>query len=84
MPLGKALLHCSPEMERRQHKKQGLVHSLNSYFMDMKCLGCYKIGTIVSHAQIVVLWVVCSTVLCQHIGGKARLTEECSFRWNQR
>ena len=40
--------------------------------------GCYKITTVFSHAQTVVLCVGCSTVLCQPTGGKARLTEgEC-------
>merc|ERR1712203_512943 len=38
------------------------------------------ITTVFSHAQTVVLCVGCSTVLCQPTGGKARLTEGCSFR----
>ena len=38
-------------------------------------LGCYKITTVFSHAQTVVLCVSCSTVLCQPTGGRARLTE---------
>ena len=37
--------------------------------------GCYKITTMFSHAQTVVLCVGCATVLCQPTGGKARLTE---------
>ena len=41
--------------------------------------GCYKITTVFSHAQTVVLCVGCSTVLCQPTGGKARLTEGMSF-----
>ncbi|XP_010220176.1 PREDICTED: 40S ribosomal protein S27-like [Tinamus guttatus] len=44
---------------------------------------CYKITTVFSHAQTVVLCVGCSTVLCQPTGGKARLTEGCSFRRKQ-
>nr|XP_024431982.2 40S ribosomal protein S27-like [Desmodus rotundus] len=79
-PLAKDLLHPSPEEEKRKHKKR-LVQSPNSYFMDVKCPGCYKITTVFSHAQKVVLCVGCSTVLCQ--GGKARLTEGCSFRRKQ-
>ncbi|XP_030788819.1 40S ribosomal protein S27-like [Rhinopithecus roxellana] len=51
--------------------------------MDVKCPGCYKITTFFSHAQTVVLCVGCSTVLCQPTGGKARLTEGCSFRRKQ-
>jgi len=37
--------------------------------------GCYKITTVFSHAQTVVVCAGCSTVLCQPTGGKARLTE---------
>nr|XP_054099105.1 40S ribosomal protein S27-like [Callithrix jacchus] len=79
----KDLLHPSPEEEKRKHKKKRLVQSPNSYFMDVKCPGCYKITTVFSHAQTVVLCVGCSTVLCQPTGGKARLTEGCSFRRKQ-
>ncbi|KAM9495730.1 40S ribosomal protein S27-like [Clarias gariepinus] len=80
MPLAKDLLNPTLDIERRQHKKKRLVQSPNSYFMDVKCPGCYKITTVFSHAQTVVLCVGCSTVLCQPTGGKARLTEGCSFR----
>uniref|UniRef100_A0A8C8ZWA3 40S ribosomal protein S27 n=1 Tax=Prolemur simus TaxID=1328070 RepID=A0A8C8ZWA3_PROSS len=83
MPLAKHLLHPSPEEEKRKHRKNCLVQSPNSYFMDMKCLGCYKITTLFSHAQTVVLCVGCSTVLCQSGEGKARLAEGCSFREKQ-
>uniref|UniRef100_A0A8C9VC37 40S ribosomal protein S27 n=1 Tax=Scleropages formosus TaxID=113540 RepID=A0A8C9VC37_SCLFO len=75
MPLAKDLLHPSLDREKKQHKKKRLVQSPNSYFMDVKCPGCYKITTVFSHAQTVVLCVGCSTVLCQPTGGKARLTE---------
>nr|XP_023996164.1 uncharacterized protein LOC112073017 isoform X1 [Salvelinus alpinus] len=75
MPLAKDLLHPTSEEEKRSHKKKRLVQSPNSYFMDVKCPGCYKITTVFSHAQTVVLCVGCSTVLCQPTGGKARLTE---------
>ncbi|XP_010855800.1 PREDICTED: 40S ribosomal protein S27-like [Bison bison bison] len=84
MPLAKSLLHPSPEEEKKKHKKKHLVQSPNSYFMDVKCLGCYKITTVFSHAQtVVVLCVGYSTVLCQPAGEKARLTEGCSFRRKQ-
>ncbi|XP_012603277.1 small ribosomal subunit protein eS27-like [Microcebus murinus] len=82
MPLTKHLLHPSPELEKRKHKKC-LVQSPNSYFMNVKCSGCYKITMIFSHAQIVVFCVGCSTVLCQPTRGKAKLTEGCSFRRKQ-
>ncbi|XP_027729984.1 40S ribosomal protein S27-like [Vombatus ursinus] len=83
MPLTKDFLHPSPKEEKWKHKKKCLVQCLNSYFMDIKCPGCYKITTVFSHAQTVVLCVGCSTVLCQPAGGKARLTEGCSFRQKQ-
>ncbi|XP_049630443.1 40S ribosomal protein S27-like [Suncus etruscus] len=79
MPLFKALLHPSPKEEKRRHKRR-LVQSPNSYFMDVKCPGYYKITTVFSHAQTVVLCVGCSTVLCQPTGRKARLIEGGSFR----
>ncbi|KAF0045436.1 hypothetical protein F2P81_001965 [Scophthalmus maximus] len=78
--LAKDLLHPSLEEEKRTHKKKRLVQCPNSYFMDVKCPGCYKITTVFSHAQTVVLCVGCSTVLCQPTGGKARLTEGCLLR----
>uniref|UniRef100_A0A8C5XG09 40S ribosomal protein S27 n=1 Tax=Microcebus murinus TaxID=30608 RepID=A0A8C5XG09_MICMU len=83
IPLAKDLLHPSFEEEKKKHKKKRLVQSPNSYFMDVKCPGCYKITTVFSHAQPVVLCEGCSTVLCQPTGGKARPTEGCSFRRKQ-
>ncbi|XP_036604475.1 40S ribosomal protein S27-like [Trichosurus vulpecula] len=83
LPPGKDLLHTSPEEEKQKHKKKHLVQSPNSHFMDVKCPGCCKITTVFSHMQTVVLCVRCATVLCQPTGGKARLTEACSFRWKQ-
>ncbi|TPX57078.1 hypothetical protein PhCBS80983_g04095 [Powellomyces hirtus] len=74
------LLNPSPASEARKHKLKRLVQSPNSYFMDVKCPGCMNITTVFSHAQTVVLCGSCATVLCQPTGGKARLTEGCSFR----
>ena len=65
------LLH-PPSWARPQ--AQRLVRSPNSFFMDVKCPGCFNITTVFSHAQTVVLCGSCSTVLCQPTGGKARLT----------
>ncbi|XP_021045806.1 40S ribosomal protein S27-like [Mus pahari] len=80
--LAKDLLHCSPEEEKRKHKKR-LVRSCSSYFIDVKCPGCYKISPVFSHAQTVILCVSYSTVLCQPTGRKARLTEGCPFKRKQ-
>uniref|UniRef100_A0A8D1TY97 40S ribosomal protein S27-like n=1 Tax=Sus scrofa TaxID=9823 RepID=A0A8D1TY97_PIG len=75
MPLTKDRLHPSPE-EKRKHKRELLVRSPSSFFLDVKCPGCYKITTCFSHAQTVLLCVGCWTVLCQPTGGKAGLTED--------
>ncbi|XP_035504163.1 40S ribosomal protein S27-like isoform X1 [Scophthalmus maximus] len=74
------LMHPSFTEERRRHKKKRLVQSPNSYFMDVKCMGCYRITTIFSHAQIVVPCAGCLLILSQPGGGKCRLTAGCSFR----
>ncbi|XP_046932735.1 40S ribosomal protein S27-like [Lynx rufus] len=79
----RGLLHLSPEEEKRKHRKKRLVHSPNSYSMDGKCPGRYKITTIFSQAQTLVLCVGCSIFLGQPTGGKARLTEGCCFRRKQ-
>ncbi|XP_037326658.2 small ribosomal subunit protein eS27-like [Pungitius pungitius] len=76
----KDLLYPSLARERSRHKKKRLVQSPNSYFMDVKCTGCYTITTIFSHAQTVVPCAGCSLILCQPAGGKCRLTEGCAFR----
>ena len=42
MPLAKDLLHPLPAEEKRRHKLKRLVQHPNSYFMDVKCPGCYR------------------------------------------
>ncbi|CAN7116122.1 unnamed protein product, partial [Brassica rapa subsp. narinosa] len=74
------LLNPPAELEKRKHKLKRLVQSPNSFFMDVKCQGCFNITTVFSHSQTVVVCGNCQTVLCQPTGGKARLTEGCSFR----
>lgn len=75
LQLAKDLLHPLPAEEKRKHKLKRLVQHPNSYFMDVKCPGCYKITTVFSHAQGVVVCTGCSTILCQPTGGRAKLTE---------
>lgn len=77
--LAKDLLHPTIAEEKRRHKLKRLVQHPNSYFMDVKCPGCYKITTVFSHAQSVVVCAGCSTILCQPTGGRARLTEGKHF-----
>ncbi|KAM2174899.1 hypothetical protein ACFX1Q_034371 [Malus domestica] len=76
------LLHPPAELEKRKHKLKRLVQTPNSFFMDVKCQGCFSITTVFSHSQIAVVCRNCQTVLCQPIGGRARLTEGCFFRKN--
>merc|ERR1711981_437046 len=80
MPLAIDLLRPSKACERAKHKKKRLVQSPNSFFMDVKCQGCFKIKTIFSHAQSVVICSGCQTIMSTPSGGKARLTSGCSFR----
>ena len=43
MVLGKVdLLHPTKESEARKHKLKKLVQAPNSYFMDVKCPGCFN------------------------------------------
>ena len=72
--------HYATSESNRKPLLQTLVPGPRSFFMDVKCPGCFTITTVFSHAQTVVICAGCSTVLCQPTGGKARLTEGCSFR----
>merc|ERR1711941_252609 len=83
MPLAIDLLHPSLACEKAKHKKKRLVQAPNSFFMDVKCPNCFKIRTIFSHAQSVVVCRGCSSIMSQPTGGKARLTSGCSFRKKQ-
>ena len=74
------LLNPPAALEARKHKLKRLVQSPNSYFMDVKCQGCLQITVVFSNSQTVVVCPACSAVLCTPTGGKARLTEGCSFR----
>ncbi|OAY76332.1 40S ribosomal protein S27-1 [Ananas comosus] len=35
------LLNPPPELEKKKHKLKRLVPSPNSFFMDVKCQGCF-------------------------------------------
>ena len=74
------LLHPSAESQRKIHKKKRLVQGPNSYFMDIKCPGCYSLTTAYSHAQTVITCDGCQTVLARPSGGKCKLTIGSSFR----
>mmetsp|Transcript_60340 Transcript_60340/g.68785 ORF Transcript_60340/g.68785 Transcript_60340/m.68785 type:complete len:84 (+) Transcript_60340:201-452(+) len=74
------LLNPNPQVEKTQHKLKKLVPTPKSFFMDIKCPGCYNLTTVFSHAQTVVKCEGCSTVLCQPAGGKCKLAYGCAFR----
>ncbi|WFD15597.1 40S ribosomal protein S27 [Malassezia arunalokei] len=73
MTLAVDLINPSHEQQQNCHKLKRLVQSPNSFFMDVKCPGCFAITTVFSHAQSVVLCGSCAQVLSQPTGGKARL-----------
>eukprot|EP00798_Chlamydomonas_sp_ICE-L_P018480 gene18480-24973_t len=80
IPADVDLLSPPKELELQRHKLKRLVQSPDSFFMDVKCQGCFNITTIFSHSQTVVLCGSCSSVLATPSGGKARLMEGTSFR----
>lgn len=80
MPLAIDLCNPSLASQKAKHKKKRLVQSPNSYFMDVKCSSCYKIKTVFSHAQTVVVCSGCNTIMSTPGGGKATLTTGCSYR----
>ncbi|KAJ9082648.1 40S ribosomal protein S27 [Entomophthora muscae] len=80
MTLTTDLLNPSIGHEQQCHKLKRLVASPDSYYMDVKCQGCYKITSVFSHAQTAVVCDSCFSVLCQPTGGRVRLIEGCSYR----
>ncbi|KAH6759505.1 ribosomal protein S27 [Perilla frutescens var. hirtella] len=76
------LLNLPAELGKRNHKLKRLVQSPNSFFMEVKCQGCFNITIVFSHSQTVVVCENCETVLCQPTRGRARLTEGCFFQRN--
>ena len=74
------LLNVDAEQEQETHKLKRLVQSPDSFFMDVKCPGCYNIQTVFSHVHAPVFCSSCSIQIAQPTGGKSRLTEGCSFR----
>ena len=52
-------------LQNNCHKLKRLVQKPNSFFMDVKCPGCFQITTMFSHAATVVFCASCATVLCQ-------------------
>ncbi|KAH8156573.1 hypothetical protein CIB48_g11673 [Xylaria polymorpha] len=68
MVLAVDLLNPTPAAEAKKHKLKNLVPAPRSFFMDVKCPGCFTITTVFSHAQTVVICQGCTTVLCQPTG----------------
>jgi small subunit ribosomal protein S27e len=74
------LAYPSVRTERQKHKKRRLVQGPNAFFMDVKCPQCYAITVVYSHATTSVACAGCEKSLSRSTGGKAMLTEGCSFR----
>ena len=51
------LLHPSAAAEKGKHKLKRLIQSPNSFFMDVKCPGCFHITTVFSHAQVILIYI---------------------------
>jgi hypothetical protein len=43
------LARPSAELEKQKHKLKRLVQSPNSFFMDVKCSGCYQVKLAIEH-----------------------------------
>ena len=52
------LLHPSAATEKGKHKLKRLIQGPNSFFMDVKCPGCFHITTVFSHAQVSLLYFI--------------------------
>ena len=68
-------LLCVSRLLQKVSEMSACSLNFNLLCVSLLLPGCYKITTVFSHAQTVVLCVSCSTVLCQPTGGRARLTE---------
>lgn len=56
------ILHPSKADELKTHKLKRLIQSPNSFFMDVKCPGCFHITTIFSHAHVSLLFIQILTI----------------------
>ncbi|KAJ4756126.1 40S ribosomal protein S27 [Rhynchospora pubera] len=80
-------MRCSPSFCQNMHEPRVMFFSpfeengtlvWSDVFFIHVILKCRT--TVFSHSQTVVVCANCNTVMCQPTGGKARLTEGCSFR----
>ncbi|RAL62115.1 hypothetical protein DID88_002601 [Monilinia fructigena] len=76
MVLAIDLLNPSPAAEARKHK----LKLLGSFFMDVKCPGCFTITTVFSTPKPLSSALDAQLFFANQQVGKARLTEGCSFR----
>lgn len=62
------LLHPPAELEKQKHKLKRLVESPNSYFMDVKCQGCFNMYVLgkLSKASRVLSCFGCCLVVIMH------------------
>ncbi|KAL5787459.1 hypothetical protein ACOSP7_004408 [Xanthoceras sorbifolium] len=74
------LLNCCDRIKEIPSMNCLHITEKSMAIMDVKCQGCLDITSVFNHSQTVVVCGNCQTVLCQLTGGRARLTEGCSFR----
>ena len=70
------LLHPPAELEKQKHKLKRLVQSPNSFFMDVKCQGCfqmYVLGSkpvqpcsVLRFPSLITVQLLCSTTVFSH------------------
>ncbi len=68
------------ETEHSKCKKDRLIQSPNSYFMDVKCSNCSSISTVFSHAQTASICPSCSNKMTTPTGGKCELTPGSAYK----
>ena len=76
----KDLLYPSQAEEKKKHKLKRLIQAPNSFFMDVKCAGCFHITTVFSHAHYIVFCAGCDQPLCRPTVGRCGLSEGRRFR----
>jgi small subunit ribosomal protein S27e len=77
----KDLCHPSLADEKSKHKLKRLIQSPNSFFMDVKCPGCFHITTIFSHAQVCEELSLSYRFATVVLTDRFSLTDRCPLRW---
>ena len=76
------LLHPTKNSEAKKHKKKRLIQAPDSFYMDVKCEGCFSITQLYSHSQDVIYCSGCSTTINKPTGGKTIISD--GFHWRKK